>query len=570
MEAVWLQHYPRGVPAEVDIFRFASLKDMLEQSCVRFRERPAFTNMGVTLSYGELDRLSRDFGAYLQQVAGLRKGERVAIMLPNLLQYPVALFGALCAGLVVVNVNPLYTARELQHQLADSGAAAVVVLENFAHTLQQVVATTAVRHIVSTQVGDLFPPLKACLVNFVIKRIKRMVPRWDLPGATAFNTALKLGARHTLSDVPLTHEDIAFLQYTGGTTGVAKGAMLTHGNLVANVEQTSAWIGGTLKEGEEVIVTPLPLYHIFALTANLLTFVKWGANDVLITNPRDLPRFVQELRNTRFTAITGVNTLFNMLLNAPGFDKVKQANAGALKVAVAGGMSVQRAVAERWQQAMGVPLIEGYGLTEASPIVCANPLDAKAFSGKIGMPIPSTRVAMRDEAGRELPLGEEGELWVQGPQVMRGYWNMPEETARVLSTDGWLRTGDMGVMDAHGAIRFIDRCKDVIVVSGFKVYPNEVEEVLMMHPGVKEVGAVGVPDEKSGAAVKVYLVKKDAALTAAAVIAHCKANLTAYKVPKHVEFRDKLPKSAIGKILRSKLKQERTASASAAARACDA
>ena len=570
MEAVWLQHYPRGVPAEVDIFRFASLKDMLEQSCVRFRERPAFTNMGVTLSYGELDRLSRDFGAYLQQVAGLRKGERVAIMLPNLLQYPVALFGALCAGLVVVNVNPLYTARELQHQLADSGAAAVVVLENFAHTLQQVVATTAVRHIVSTQVGDLFPPLKACLVNFVIKRIKRMVPRWDLPGATAFNTALKLGARHTLSDVPLTHEDIAFLQYTGGTTGVAKGAMLTHGNLVANVEQTSAWIGGTLKEGEEVIVTPLPLYHIFALTANLLTFVKWGANDVLITNPRDLPRFVQELRNTRFTAITGVNTLFNMLLNAPGFDKVKQANAGALKVAVAGGMSVQRAVAERWQQAMGVPLIEGYGLTEASPIVCATPLDAKAFSGKIGMPIPSTRVAMRDEAGRELPLGEEGELWVQGPQVMRGYWNMPEETARVLSTDGWLRTGDMGVMDAHGAIRFIDRCKDVIVVSGFKVYPNEVEEVLMMHPGVKEVGAVGVPDEKSGAAVKVYLVKKDAALTAAAVIAHCKANLTAYKVPKHVEFRDKLPKSAIGKILRSKLKQERTASASAAARACDA
>ena len=570
MEAVWLQHYPRGVPAEVDIFRFASLKDMLEQSCGRFRERPAFTNMGVTLSYGGLDRLSRDFGAYLQQVTGLRKGDRVAIMLPNLLQYPVALFGALRAGLVVVNVNPLYTARELQHQLADSGAAAVVVLENFAHTLQKVVAATAVRHIVSTQVGDLFPPLKACLVNFVIKRIKRMVPRWDLPGATAFNTALKLGARHTLSDVPLTHEDIAFLQYTGGTTGVAKGAMLTHGNLVANVEQTSAWIGGTLKEGEEVIVTPLPLYHIFALTANLLTFVKWGANDVLITNPRDLPRFVQELRNTRFTAITGVNTLFNMLLNAPGFDKVKQANAGALKVAVAGGMSVQRAVAERWQQMMGVPLIEGYGLTEASPIVCANPLDAKAFSGKIGMPIPSTRVAMRDEAGRELPLGEEGELWVQGPQVMRGYWNMPEETARVLSTDGWLRTGDMGVMDAHGAVRFIDRCKDVIVVSGFKVYPNEVEEVLMMHPGVKEVGAVGVPDEKSGAAVKVYLVKKDAALTAAAVIAHCKANLAAYKVPKHVEFRDKLPKSAIGKILRSKLKEENTASASAAARACDA
>ena len=395
------------------------------------------------------------------------------------------------------------------------------------------------------------------------------MPRWSLPGAVAFNTALKLGARHTLSDVPLTHEDIAFLQYTGGTTGVAKGAILTHGNLVANVEQTSAWIGGILKEGEEVVVTPLPLYHIFALTANLLLFVKWGANDVLITNPRDIPRFVRELRNTRFTAITGVNTLFNMLLNAPGFDKVKQANAGALKVAVAGGMSVQRAVAERWQQTMGVALIEGYGLTEASPIVCANPLDAKAFSGKIGMPIPSTRVTMRDEVGCELPLGEEGELCVQGPQVMRGYWNMPEETARVLSTDGWLRTGDMGVMDAHGAIRFIDRCKDVIVVSGFKVYPNEVEEVLMMHPGVKEVGAVGVPDEKSGEAVKVFVVKKDAALTAAAVIAHCKANLTAYKVPKQVEFRDRLPKSAIGKILRRELKQEHAA-ASAAARAGDA
>jgi long-chain acyl-CoA synthetase len=569
MESVWLQHYPQGVPAEVDIFRFASLKDMLEQSCARFRERPAFTNMGVTLSYGELDRLSRDFGAYLQQVVGLRKGDRVAVMLPNLLQYPVALFGALRAGLVVVNVNPLYTARELQHQLADSGAAAVVVLENFAHTLQEVVATTAVRHVITTRVGDLFPPLRACLVNFAIQWLQRGVPRWSLPGAATFNAALKLGARRTLSDVPLTHADIAFLQYTGGTTGVAKGAMLTHGNLVANVEQTSAWIGGTLKEGEEVVITPLPLYHIFALTANLLLFVKWGANDVLITNPRDIPRFVQELRNTRFTAITGVNTLFNMLLNAPGFDKVKQANAGALKVAVAGGMSLQRAVAARWQQVMGVALIEGYGLTEASPIVCANPLDAKAFSGKIGMPIPSTRVTMRDEAGRELPLGEEGEICVQGPQVMRGYWNMPEETARVLSTDGWLRTGDMGVMDAHGAIRFIERCKDVIVVSGFKVYPNEVEEVLMMHPGVKEVGVVGVPDEKSGEAVKVFVVKKDAALTAAAVIAHCKANLTAYKVPKQVEFRDKLPKSAIGKILRRELKQEHAA-ASAAARAGDA
>jgi long-chain acyl-CoA synthetase len=554
MEPIWLKHYPRGIPAEVDSCRFASLKDMLEQSCGRFRQRPAFSNLGATLSYGDLDRLSRDFGAYLQRL-GLGKGERVAIMLPNLLQYPVALFGALRAGLVVVNVNPLYTARELRHQLADSGAAAVVVLENFAHTLQEVVANTAVRHVITTRVGDLLPPMRACLVNFAVKWVRRMVPPWHLPGAVGFDTALKLGARHALADVPLAREDIAFLQYSGGTTGVAKGAILTHGNLVANVEQTSAWIGGTLKEGEEVIVTPLPLYHVFALTANLLTFVKWGANDVLITNPRDIPAFVRELRKTRFTAITGVNTLFNLLLDAPGFEQVSQANAGALKLAVAGGMSVQRAVAERWQRLMGVPLIEGYGLTEASPIVCANPLDAKAFSGNIGLPLPSTRVAIRDEAGGELPLGETGEICVQGPQVMLGYWNMAEETAGVLSADGWLRTGDIGVMDADGAIRFVDRRKDVIVVSGFKVYPAEIEDVVMQHPGVREVGVVGVPDAKSGEVVKVYLVRKDPALTAEAVIAHCRANLTGYKVPKQVEFRDALPKSPIGKILRRALRE---------------
>ena len=562
MEQIWLKYYPAGVPAEIDVFRFASLKDMLEHSCARYQQRPAFTHMGVALTYGELDRLSRDFGTYLQ-VIGLRRGDRVAIMLPNLLQYPVALFGALRAGMVVVNVNPLYTARELQHQLADSGAVAIVVLENFAHTVQEVIATTAVRHIITTQVGDLFPPLRRWLVNFAIKRVRRMVPRWQLPGALAFNQALKAGARQTPTDVALGHEDIAFLQYTGGTTGVAKGTILTHGNMVANVEQTSAWIGGTLKEGIEVVITPLPLYHIFALTANLLTFVKWGANNVLITNPRDIPGLVRALRKTRFSVITGVNTLFNMLLNAPGFEKVKQANAGALKVAVAGGMAVQRTVAERWQQMMGVPLIEGYGLTEAAPIVCANPLDARAFSGKIGMPLPSTRVAIKDEAGRELPLGEVGEICVQGPQVMRGYWNMPEETARVLGPGGWLRTGDMGVMDDHGSIQFIDRSKDVIVVSGFKVYPTEIEDVVMMHPGVKEAGVAGVPDEKSGEVVKLYLVKKDPGLTAEALMAHCRANLTGYKVPKHVEFRDHLPKTPIGKILRRKLKDEPAASAGA-------
>jgi long-chain acyl-CoA synthetase len=560
MEPVWLKHYPQGVPAEVDIHRFASLTDMLEQCCARFHERPAFTNMGVTLNYAEVDRLSALFAAYLQQKLGLQKGERLAVMLPNLLQYPVVLFGALRAGLVVVNVNPLYTARELQYQLTDSGAAAIVVLENFAHTLEEVAAATPVRHIVTTRVGDLFPPLKSCLVNFIVKRIKRMVPPWRLPDAVSFNAALKEGSRHALRDITLTHDDIAFLQYTGGTTGVAKGAILTHGNLVANVEQTSAWIGGAFEEGKEVLVTPLPLYHIFALTANLLTFVKWGANNVLITNPRDIQGFINELRASPFTAITGVNTLFNMLLNAPGFAKVRRANAGALKVAVAGGMSVQRVVAERWQQAMGMPLIEGYGLTEASPIVCANPLDAKGFSGAIGFPLPSTHVEIRDEQGRELPLGEEGELYVKGPQVMRGYWNMAAETACVLSSDGWLATGDICRMDERGVLFFIDRCKDVIVVSGFKVWPGEVEEVIMMLPGVKEVGVVGIPDTKSGEAVKAYVVKKEPALSAEAVITHCHANLAAYKAPKEVEFRDRLPKSPIGKILRRKLKEEQAAS----------
>ncbi|TSA48288.1 MAG: long-chain-fatty-acid--CoA ligase, partial [Nitrosomonadales bacterium] len=468
MNPVWLKHYPQGVPAEADITRYASLKDMLEQSCEKYRKLPAFTNMGITLSFDDLDRLSRNFAAYLQHGIGLHKGDRVAIMLPNLLQYPVALFGSLRAGLVVVNVNPLYTARELQAQLADSGAAAVVVLENFAHTLQQALPGTAVCHVVTTQVGDLFPPIKKCLVNFAVKRLKHMVPQWNLPSARPFNAALELGWSHTLTDVPLGRDDIAFLQYTGGTTGVAKGAILTHGNLVANVEQTSAWIGSTLAEGEETVITPLPLYHIFSLTANLLLFVKWGGNNVLITNPRDVAAFVRELEKTRFTAITGVNTLYNLLLNAPGFARVKQANGNALKLAVAGGMAVQRTVAERWKALMGVPLIEGYGLTEASPIVCANRFDIAEFSGNIGLPLPSTWVTIMDETGHELPLGETGEIAVKGPQVMQGYWNNPAETAHVFTVDGWLRTGDMGVMDEDGTVHFVDRRKDVIVVSGFK------------------------------------------------------------------------------------------------------
>ncbi|MBM3350765.1 MAG: AMP-binding protein [Betaproteobacteria bacterium] len=556
MESVWLKQYPPGIPAEADIARFSSLKDMLEKSCARYRALPAFTNMGVTISFDDLDRLSQNFAAYLQQVLGMRKGERIAIMLPNLLQYPVVLFGALRAGLVVVNVNPLYTPRELEHQLADSGATLVVVLENFAHTLQQALPATAVRHVVVTRVGDMFPPVKRCLINFAVKWIKRLVPRWDIPQATPFHAALAQGTSLKLAEIPLALVDTAFLQYTGGTTGVAKGVILTHGNLVANVEQTSAWIGSTLKEGQETVITPLPLYHIFALTANLLLFIQWGGRNVLITNPRDIPDFVRTLEKTRFTAITGVNTLYNMLLNSPRFARVKQTNGNALKLAVAGGMAVQRAVAERWQQTMGVPLIEGYGLTEASPIVCANRFDITGFSGKLGLPLPSTLMTILDESGHALPYGSVGEICVKGPQVMKGYWNRPDESRHVFTADGWLRTGDLGVMDDQGYITFVDRCKDVIVVSGFKVYPAEIEEVVMHHPGVAEVGAVGVPDEKSGEAVKIFVTRKHPTLTAGELLAYCHENLTPYKVPKHVEFREKLPKSPIGKILRRKLKEE--------------
>lgn len=554
-QPIWLKHYPPGVPADIDPQRFASLVDMQRQSCARYRQRPAFTSMGTRITFGELDRLSQNFAAWLQQVAGLRKGERIAVMLPNLLQYPVALFGALRAGLVVVNVNPLYTARELRHQLDDSGATAIVVLENFAHVLQQALPGSAVRHVVVTRVGDLFPAGKRLWINFAVKWLKHSVPRWHLPGATAFHDALRQGARHTLQEVLLAQQDTAFLQYTGGTTGVSKGAILTHGNLLANMEQTSAWIGGTLEEGAETVVTPLPLYHIFALTANLLTFVKWGGNNVLIANPRDLPAFIRTLEKTRFTAITGVNTLFKLLLDAPGIARVKQANGDALKLAVAGGMALQGAVARRWQALMEVPLIEGYGLTEASPIVCANPLNIQTFSGMLGLPLPSTQVAILDADGQELPFGEAGEIGVRGPQVMQGYWKQPEESARVFTADGWLRTGDVGVMEEEGFVRFIERSKDIVVVSGFKVYPAEIEEVALSHPGVQEAAAVGVADERSGEAVHLFVVKKDPGLCAEALLAHCRENLTAYKLPRRIEFRTALPKSPIGKVLRRELRE---------------
>ena len=554
MEKIWLKEYPPGVPAEVDLSEFASLKDILEKSCQRFADLPAYSNMGVTLRYREVDRLSRDFGAYLQGL-GLGKGERVAIMMPNALQYPVALFGALRAGLTVVNVNPLYTPRELEHQLIDSGAAAIVIIENFAHTLQEVLDKTPVKTVITTELGDLFPFFKRLLVNAVVKYVKKMVPAWNIPGATPFRQALSEGAARTLADVPLNHGDLAFLQYTGGTTGVSKGAMLTHGNLVANLQQASAWLSTISKPAEETVITALPLYHIFSLTANCLTFMKVGGHNVLITNPRDMPGFVKELGKVKFTAITGVNTLFNGLLHTPGFDRL---DFSTLKMTLGGGMAVQRAVAEHWRKVTGTPLIEAYGLTETSPAACINPLSLSEFNGSIGLPVPSTDLSIRDDEDRELGIGEIGEICIRGPQVMQGYWNRPDETAKVMTSDGFLRTGDIGIVDERGYTRIVDRKKDMILVSGFNVYPNEIEDVAVQHPGVLEAAAVGVPDEKTGEAVKLVVVKKDPALTAEALIEHCRQHLTAYKVPRRVEFRTELPKTNVGKILRRLLRDDQS------------
>ncbi len=551
MERTWLKQYPEGVPADVDVRAYSSLKEILEKTCARFGDLPAYGNMGVSITYRELDEASRAFGAYLQKVAGLKRGDRVAIMLPNLLQYPIALFGALRAGMTVVNTNPLYTARELEHQLKDSGASAIVVLENFASTLQQVLARTSVKKVITTQIGDLFPPVKAGLTNFVVKHVKKMVPPWNIAGTTSFKAALAAGQAQTLDDVPLALDDLAFLQYTGGTTGVAKGAMLTHGNLVANLQQVAAWIARDLDDGKEVTVIPLPLYHVFALTVNLV-FMKIGAHTILITNPRDLPTFIATLKKTPFTAMIGVNTLYNALLNAPAFAEVKVRQ---MKLAAAGGMAVQRAVAERWKALTGVPIVEGYGLTETSPIAIANPLNIKDWTGNIGVPIPSTEATILDDDDKVMPVGEVGEICIRGPQVMKGYWNRPDETSKVFTADGWFRTGDMGFMDGRGCVKITDRKKDMIVVSGFKVFPNEVEDVVMLHPGVLEVAAIGAPDEKSGEQVKIVVVRKDPALTEQALIAHCKQHLTGYKVPKLIEFRtEPLPKTNIGKTLRRELR----------------
>jgi long-chain acyl-CoA synthetase len=547
----WLAQYPAGVPAEIDVDEFPSIPSVLEGAIRNFRERPAFTNLGKTITYAEVDELSYRFAAYLLGELKLKKGDRVAIMMPNCLQYPIATFGILRAGLTVVNTNPMYTARELRHQLVDSGASAILVLDNFAKTVQDVVAETQVRQVITTGLGDMLPFPKRGIVNFVLKHVRKMVPDYSIPGAVRFRDVLAMGARHTLPEISIDPEDIAFLQYTGGTTGVAKGAMLTHRNMVANMQQASAWLSNQLRPGEEVIVTALPLYHIFALTANGLVFMKFGGLNHLITNPRDMPGFVRELKGIRMTSITGVNTLFNGLLNTPGFDEV---DFSALRLTLGGGMAVQRAVADRWKQVTGVTLVEAYGLTETSPAACINPMDLAEYNGSIGLPIPSTDACIKDEDGHMLPVGEVGELCIKGPQVMKGYWQRPEETANAIDADGWLHTGDMARMDEKGFFYIVDRKKDMILVSGFNVYPNEVEDVIAMLPGVLEVAAVGVPDEKSGEAVKLVIVRKDPALTAEQVKAHAKANLTGYKQPKIVEFRDELPKTNVGKILRRELR----------------
>ncbi len=555
-DKTWLKNYPDGMPAEVDVDRFMSIPDMFEATAAKFADRPAYHSLGHTISYAELDRLSRDFAAFLQTLPGLGAGDRVAIMSPNLLQYPVAILGILRAGMTVVNVNPLYTPRELQHQLSDSGARVVVILENFASTLQQVLERTAVERVITTQPGDLLPAPKRWLVNFVIKRVKKMVPAWHIEGAIPFRAAMARGAAATFKQAPLTREDIAFLQYTGGTTGVAKGAMLTHRNILANLEQTGMWISRSFKEGAEVVIAPLPMYHIFCLTSTL-SFMKWGSLIVLITNPRDFPAFIKELGRWKWSVMTGVNTLFNALLNAPGFDRL---DFSAIKVVIGGGASVQKAVADRWQKATGHYITEAYGLTECSPGASCVPLDIP-WNGSIGLPIPSTEMSIRDDDFNELPAwtgkGEveryTGEICIRGPQVMKGYWNNPDETAKVLR-DGWLKTGDIGHWDAKGYFTITDRKKDMILVSGFNVYPSEVEGVVAAHPGVLECGAVGVPDERTGEAVKVVIVKKDPGLTKESVIEHCKKSLTGYKLPRHVEFRDALPKTPIGKVLRRELR----------------
>ena len=551
VDKIWLEKsYPPGVPFDIDPDKYASLVDMFNKYTQVYSERTAFINMGAEISYTELAEQSQAFAAYLQQELGLVKGDKFAIMIPNTLQYPIALFGALIAGLTVVNVNPLYTAHELEHQLKDSGAKAIVIIENFAHTLESIINKTPIEHVVLTSLGDRLGLVKGTLVNTVVKYVKKMVPAFNLPKTVRFNAVLAKGKNMTFSPVVLKGEDLAFLQYTGGTTGVSKGAMLSHRNMVANLEQAKAAIKPLLEEGNELVVTALPLYHIFALTANCLTFITLGGTNLLITNPRDMPAFIKELAKYPFTAITGVNTLFNGLLNTVGF---KDLDFSHLRMAMGGGMAVQRPVAERWQQVTSIELLEGYGLTECSPLVTLSPYNQEVYNGSIGLPASSTDIRIVKDDGTDAQIGEAGEMWVKGPQVMVGYYNRQEATDEILK-DGWLATGDVATMDEGGFFKIVDRKKDMIIVSGFNVFPNEIEEVVMMHEGVLEVAAIGVPNDFSGELVKIFVVKKDESLDEKSLIDHCRKNLTNYKVPKLIEFRDELPKTNVGKILRRELR----------------
>src|SRR5579864_114803 len=550
MEKIWLKSYPPGVPAEIDPAQLRSLKELIEQACAAHADRVAYVQMGAELTYRQLEERSRAFGAWLQQ-AGFKKGDRIAIMLPNTLQYPIALFGALRAGLTVVNTNPLYTAPELEHQLKDSGATAIVVLENFAHVLQRVIAHTNVKRVLVTGAGDLLPFPKSMIVNFVVRRVRKQVPSWSIAGAIPFTSAVAAGMKLRLAPVEVTADDLAFLQYTGGTTGVAKGAMLSHGNVSTNTLQAEAWLGKMSQE-KGVLITAIPLYHIFALSCNCLLFARLGWKNLLIVNPRDLKSMLAAMKRHPCNFISGVNTLFNAMMHAPEF---KDLDFSGLKITLGGGMAVQAAVAARWKELTGCLLTQAWGLTETSPAACINP-NTEPFNGSIGLPISSTEVTIRDDAGKDLELGQIGEICVRGPQVMRGYWNRPDETAKVMMPDGFLRTGDVGHMDERGFVYIEDRKKDMILVSGFNVYPNEVEAVVATHPGVLEAAAVAQPDERSGEVVALFVVRKDPAVTEKDIIEHCRQSLAGYKVPKHIYFKSELPKSNVGKILRKSLREE--------------
>ena len=558
MQKTWLKSYPAGIPEEIDIHQYSSVADIFDSSVAEFADLPAYTNFGKTISYRDIDVYTAELGAYLKNELGLEKGDRVAVMMPNLLQNPVAIFAILRAGLVVVNTNPLYTKPELKHQMNDSGAKAIIIVENFAHVLQDVIDETVLEHVITTKMGDMLSPLKGFIINTVVKYVKKMVPSFSLKNSVTFKQALKLGSQHRFQTVPSNHEDIAFLQYTGGTTGVSKGAVLTNKNMVANMLQASTWVASNVSGEKDTIITALPLYHIFSLTANCLTFMHFGWCNYLITNPRDIPGFVKELKATSFGAITGVNTLFNGLLQHPDFSSI---DFSKLKVTLGGGMAVQRSVADEWKKATGSTLIEAYGLTETSPAACMNPMDLKEFNGKIGLPISSTQVSIQDDDWNEVAVSERGEICIRGPQVMKGYWHRAKETANVLSNDGWLHTGDIGFMDENGFVQIVDRKKDMILVSGFNVFPNEVEGIIASHPGVIEVGVIGKPDEHSGEVVMAIVVKKDESLTEDALKDFCRESLTNYKIPKSIVFTDELPKTNVGKVLRRELRDKFAADA---------